>query len=172
MNIDCKPAPRTWCRKRTWMGDWLRGNCNIQQTDSRPVHFVPGERDPGAHWSGDWVGPREGLDIPQAKKPYFLSVEPEWKTSMLFLFFFFRFVSNIGDTYGSALLLHMLTSTVTLTLLAYQATKVCSSPCLLCFVLRTMIPLHSIRFPGFNSMLLLYKHTEKLMRWTRHAECM
>lgn len=36
----------------------------------------------------------------------------------------FRFVSNIGDTYGSALLLHMLTSTVTLTLLAYQATKV------------------------------------------------
>jgi hypothetical protein len=37
----------------------------------------------------------------------------------------FRFVGNIGDTYGSALLLHMLTSTVTLTLLAYQATKVC-----------------------------------------------
>jgi hypothetical protein len=36
----------------------------------------------------------------------------------------FRFVGNIGDTYGSALLLHMLTSTVTLTLLAYQATKV------------------------------------------------
>ncbi|PSN39983.1 Odorant receptor coreceptor [Blattella germanica] len=35
-----------------------------------------------------------------------------------------RFVSNIGDTYGAALLLHMLTSTVTLTLLAYQATKI------------------------------------------------
>ncbi|XP_023716643.1 odorant receptor coreceptor [Cryptotermes secundus] len=35
-----------------------------------------------------------------------------------------RFVGNIGDTYGSALLLHMLTSTVTLTLLAYQATKI------------------------------------------------
>ncbi|KAF6216670.1 hypothetical protein GE061_001016 [Apolygus lucorum] len=35
-----------------------------------------------------------------------------------------KFVSSIGDTYGSALLLHMLTSTVTLTLLAYQATKI------------------------------------------------
>lgn len=35
-----------------------------------------------------------------------------------------RFVGMIGDTYGGALLLHMLTSTITLTLLAYQATKV------------------------------------------------
>ncbi|NP_001303637.1 odorant receptor coreceptor [Cimex lectularius] len=35
-----------------------------------------------------------------------------------------RFVTSIGDCYGSALLLHMLTSTVTLTLLAYQATKI------------------------------------------------
>jgi hypothetical protein len=33
-------------------------------------------------------------------------------------------VANISDTYGAALLLHMLISTVTLTLLAYQATKV------------------------------------------------
>lgn len=30
----------------------------------------------------------------------------------------------IGDTYGVALLLHMLTSTICLTLLAYQATKI------------------------------------------------
>nr|QQL94666.1 olfactory receptor coreceptor [Adelphocoris suturalis] len=35
-----------------------------------------------------------------------------------------KFVTSIGDTYGTALLLHMLTSTVTLTLLAYQATKI------------------------------------------------
>ncbi|XP_073994619.1 odorant receptor co-receptor [Rhodnius prolixus] len=35
-----------------------------------------------------------------------------------------KFVTSIGDCYGSALLLHMLTSTVTLTLLAYQATKI------------------------------------------------
>lgn len=37
---------------------------------------------------------------------------------------FNRLVSAIGDTYGVALLLHMLTSTICLTLLAYQATKV------------------------------------------------
>ncbi|XP_055382959.1 odorant receptor coreceptor [Condylostylus longicornis] len=35
-----------------------------------------------------------------------------------------RLVSAIGDTYGLALLLHMLTATITLTLLAYQATKI------------------------------------------------
>lgn len=37
---------------------------------------------------------------------------------------FCRLVTAIGDAYGIALLLHMLTSTVMLTLLAYQATKV------------------------------------------------
>ncbi|XP_012156143.1 odorant receptor coreceptor isoform X1 [Ceratitis capitata] len=35
-----------------------------------------------------------------------------------------RLVAAIGDTYGGALLLHMLTSTIMLTLLAYQATKI------------------------------------------------
>ncbi|XP_012253637.2 odorant receptor coreceptor [Athalia rosae] len=35
-----------------------------------------------------------------------------------------RLVTSIGDAYGVALLFHMLVSTVTLTLLAYQATKV------------------------------------------------
>jgi hypothetical protein len=24
--------------------------------------FTPGERTPGAHWTGGWVGPRAGLD--------------------------------------------------------------------------------------------------------------
>lgn len=36
----------------------------------------------------------------------------------------FRLASAIGDTYGVALLLHMLTATICLTLLAYQATKI------------------------------------------------
>lgn len=36
----------------------------------------------------------------------------------------FRLVTAIGDTYGFSLLLHMLTTTINLTLLAYQATKV------------------------------------------------
>ncbi|XP_011498430.1 PREDICTED: odorant receptor coreceptor [Ceratosolen solmsi marchali] len=35
-----------------------------------------------------------------------------------------RLVTSIGDAYGIALLLHMLATTITLTLLAYQATKV------------------------------------------------
>ncbi|XP_058810873.1 odorant receptor coreceptor [Phymastichus coffea] len=35
-----------------------------------------------------------------------------------------RLVTTVGDAYGVALLLHMLTTTITLTLLAYQATKV------------------------------------------------
>lgn len=35
-----------------------------------------------------------------------------------------RLVTSIGDTYGTALLFHMLVSTITLTLLAYQATKI------------------------------------------------
>nr|ATV96621.1 odorant receptor co-receptor [Eriocrania semipurpurella] len=35
-----------------------------------------------------------------------------------------RLVAAVGDTYGTALLFHMLVSTITLTLLAYQATKV------------------------------------------------
>lgn len=36
----------------------------------------------------------------------------------------YSLVAAIGDTYGAALLLHMLTSTICLTLLAYQATKI------------------------------------------------
>jgi 2-polyprenyl-6-methoxyphenol hydroxylase-like FAD-dependent oxidoreductase len=29
---------------------------------SRPACFAPGERVPGTHWIGGWVGPRTGLD--------------------------------------------------------------------------------------------------------------
>lgn len=41
-----------------------------------------------------------------------------------YCYLFLSLVSAIGDTYGLALLLHMLTSTIKLTLLAYQATKI------------------------------------------------
>ena len=141
-------------------------------------HYSRGKR-PWCPLNGRLSGPERGSGHTSSKEALFL-VSGTWMEHFYafpFLFFF-RFVSNIGDTYGSALLLHMLTSTVTLTLLAYQATKVRSSPCLLWFLLRTMIPLHIIRFPGLNNTLLLYKYTEKLwrrtriMRWTRHAECM
>jgi hypothetical protein len=29
---------------------------------SRPGRFTTGERAPGTHWIGGWVGPRTGLD--------------------------------------------------------------------------------------------------------------
>jgi hypothetical protein len=29
---------------------------------SSPARFTSGERAPGTHWIGDWVGPRAGLD--------------------------------------------------------------------------------------------------------------
>ncbi|XP_059484891.1 odorant receptor coreceptor [Neocloeon triangulifer] len=35
-----------------------------------------------------------------------------------------KYIESVGDSYGMALLLHMLTSTVTLTLLSYEATKI------------------------------------------------
>jgi hypothetical protein len=35
---------------------------------SRPSHFTHGERAPGTHWIGDWVGPRAGLDDTEKRK--------------------------------------------------------------------------------------------------------
>jgi hypothetical protein len=53
----------------------FRGRGDIAPTHSRPRHkmgwmvsitprplFTPGERTPGTHWRGGWVGPRAGLD--------------------------------------------------------------------------------------------------------------
>jgi hypothetical protein len=34
---------------------------------SRTGHFILRERAPGTHWIGDWVGPRESLDIENKK---------------------------------------------------------------------------------------------------------
>jgi hypothetical protein len=34
----------------------------------RPCRFTPGERAPGTHWIGDWVGPRAGLDDVEKRK--------------------------------------------------------------------------------------------------------
>jgi hypothetical protein len=33
----------------------------LQNSASRPGRFIPGERAPGIHWRGGWVGPRAGL---------------------------------------------------------------------------------------------------------------
>jgi hypothetical protein len=35
---------------------------------SRSGRFTPGERGPGTHWIGGWVGPRTGLDDMQKRK--------------------------------------------------------------------------------------------------------
>jgi hypothetical protein len=58
----------------------LGGRGDIAPTHSRPRHlirwvvsvtpwplFTPGERTPGTHWTGSWVGPRSGLD-PKARR--------------------------------------------------------------------------------------------------------
>jgi hypothetical protein len=35
---------------------------------SRSGRFTPGERTPGTHWIGGWVGPRAGLDTVEKRK--------------------------------------------------------------------------------------------------------
>jgi hypothetical protein len=35
---------------------------------SRPGRFTPGERAPGTHWIGGWVGPRASLDDMEERK--------------------------------------------------------------------------------------------------------
>jgi hypothetical protein len=43
---------------------------------SRPCHFIPGERAPGTHWIGGWVGPRAGLDDEKRKFLTLPGLEP------------------------------------------------------------------------------------------------
>jgi hypothetical protein len=35
---------------------------------SRPGRFTPGDRAPGTHWIGDWMGPRAGPDDVEKRK--------------------------------------------------------------------------------------------------------
>jgi hypothetical protein len=37
-------------------------------SDSRPSRLTPGERAPGIHWIGGWMGPRFGLDDMEENK--------------------------------------------------------------------------------------------------------
>jgi hypothetical protein len=37
-------------------------------SDSHTCHFTPGERGPGTHWIGSWVGLRAGLDDVEKRK--------------------------------------------------------------------------------------------------------
>jgi hypothetical protein len=40
---------------------------------SHPCRFNPGERAPGTHWIGGWVGHRAGLNNVEKRKFFFLS---------------------------------------------------------------------------------------------------
>jgi hypothetical protein len=44
----------------------------VEWSASRPDRITPGERAPGTHWMGDWVGLRAGLDDVERRK--FLTV--------------------------------------------------------------------------------------------------
>jgi hypothetical protein len=45
-----------------------RGTSWSEWSASRPGRFIPGERAPGTHWIGGWVGPRAGLDFVEKRK--------------------------------------------------------------------------------------------------------
>jgi hypothetical protein len=54
---------------------------------TRPGHFTPGERVPGTHWIGGWVGLRAGLDDVETRK--FLTL-PGLECRTQFLFYRWR----------------------------------------------------------------------------------
>jgi hypothetical protein len=41
-----------------------------ERSPSRPCSFTPGERVPGTHWIGGWIGPRSGLDTVEKTKSF------------------------------------------------------------------------------------------------------
>jgi hypothetical protein len=58
------------------MGEWMYRSTFFltsalaggELSTSRPGRFTPGERGPGNHWIGGWVGPRVGLDDVEKRK--------------------------------------------------------------------------------------------------------
>jgi hypothetical protein len=40
----------------------------VGRTASRPGRFTPGERAPGIHWTGGWLGLRAGLEAMEKRK--------------------------------------------------------------------------------------------------------
>jgi hypothetical protein len=45
-----------------------RSTFGYEWSASRPCRFTPGERAPGAHWIGGWVGPRASLHDVEKRK--------------------------------------------------------------------------------------------------------
>jgi hypothetical protein len=48
--------------------NWLAPSGGGEWLTSRTWRFTPGERAPGTHWIGGWVGPRAGLDDVEKRK--------------------------------------------------------------------------------------------------------
>jgi hypothetical protein len=40
---------------------WISALSGGEWTASSPCRFIPGERTPGTHWIGGWVGPRASV---------------------------------------------------------------------------------------------------------------
>jgi hypothetical protein len=57
-----------WCYEDMWGSGGIAPTCLTLVLDggewsaSCPGHFIPGERGPGIHWIGGWVGPVVGVD--------------------------------------------------------------------------------------------------------------
>jgi hypothetical protein len=50
------------------MGDWRCSSTVLNLSRVSKFTLYPGERAPGTHWIGGWVGPRTGLDAVKKRK--------------------------------------------------------------------------------------------------------
>jgi hypothetical protein len=55
-----------WMYRSTF--SWPSALAGGEWSVSRPCRFTPGERAPGTHWIGGWVGPRASLDDVEKRK--------------------------------------------------------------------------------------------------------
>jgi hypothetical protein len=47
--------------------------------------FTPGERAPGTHCIGGWLGPRTGLDMEKILAPTEIRTQTPWSSSAIFI---------------------------------------------------------------------------------------
>jgi hypothetical protein len=67
---------RPWRRMGEWMHRstfyWSRHYLEVSAQLHAPATLPPGERAPGTHWIGGWVGPRTRMDDVERRKILFL----------------------------------------------------------------------------------------------------
>jgi len=54
-----------WMNSHTFLKSAVDGS---QWSASQPTYFTPGERTPGTHWAGGWMGSRASLDVVVRRK--------------------------------------------------------------------------------------------------------